>query len=82
MRGTDWHGRTDGHKMTVLTAHKILIGSAIALFAGYSFWEFRRYTGGDASAVWRAALAAVGAVALSFYLRWVWVNRPSDPAHE
>ncbi len=68
--------------MTLLTAHKILIGSAIALFAGYCLWEFRRYTGGDGSALLRSGLAAAGAVGLAWYLRWVWVHRPSDPAHE
>jgi hypothetical protein len=68
--------------MTLLTAHKILIGSAIALFAGYSSWEFQKYSGGDGSALLRSALAAVGAGGLAFYLRWVWVHRPSDPTND
>jgi len=66
--------------MTLLTAHKILISSAIALFAGYCFWELRNFSAGDSSALLRSGLAAAGTVGLAFYLRWVWLHRPSDPA--
>jgi hypothetical protein len=67
--------------MSVLTAHKILIGSAVAMFFGYSLWELRGYSAGDDSALLRGALAAAATVGLAFYLRWVWVHRPSDPTH-
>jgi hypothetical protein len=65
--------------VTVLTAHKILIASAVALFFGYAGWEWRHYTAGDASAWVRSLISAVAAVALAIYLRWVWVRRPSEP---
>jgi hypothetical protein len=64
--------------VTVLTAHKILIASAVALFFGYAGWEWRHYTAGDASALLRSIISGVGAVALAIYLRWVWVHRPSE----
>ena len=64
--------------MTVLTAHKILIASAVMLFVLYSAWELHNYTDGDASALLRTVLAAAAAVGLAVYLRWVWIHRPSD----
>ena len=57
--------------MTLLTAHKILIGSAIALFIGYALYELRRYLGGDALASLRALASAVGAAGFAIYLRSV-----------
>ena len=66
--------------MSLLTAHKILISSGVALFLGYSLWEFRNYSAGDESALLRSALAGAATVGLAFYLRWVWVHRPSDPS--
>ena len=64
--------------MSVLTAHKILISSALALFFGYTIWEFRNYTGGDGTALLRSVLAGVATAGLAVYLRWVWIHRPSD----
>ncbi len=64
--------------MTLLTAHKILIASAVTLFVLYSAWELHNYTGGDAAALLRSVLAGAGAVGLALYLRWVWIHRPSD----
>jgi hypothetical protein len=64
--------------MTVLTAHKILIASAVAMFVLYSAWELHNYTSGDASALVRSILAGAAAVGLALYLRWVWIHRPSD----
>lgn len=64
--------------MTVLTAHKILISSSVAMFVVYSAWELHNYTGGDASALLRSILAGAAAVGLAVYLRWVWINRPGD----
>ena len=65
--------------MTLLTAHKILISSAVALFLLYAAFELRNYATGDPSALWRAITSAAAAVALGIYLRWVWVHRPSAP---
>jgi uncharacterized membrane protein len=64
--------------VTLLTAHKILIASAVVLFMIYAGSEWRNYTGGDASAWLRSGMAAVAAVGLAMYLRWVWVHRPGD----
>jgi len=57
--------------MTLLTAHKILIGSAIALFVLYALFELRRYFTGDGSALWRAFASAGGAAGFAIYLRSV-----------
>ena len=57
--------------MTLLTAHKILIGSAIALFVLYAGFELRRYFGGDDAAAWRALVSAAGAAGFAVYLRSV-----------
>lgn len=64
--------------MTVLTAHKILIASAVALFLFYAAWELRSFMRGDVSALLRSGASAVVAVGLAIYLRWVWIHRPSD----
>ena len=64
--------------MTVLTAHKILITSAVLMFVLYSAWELHNYTSGDASALLRSVLAGAAAMGLALYLRWVWIHRPSD----
>lgn len=64
--------------MTLLTAHKILISSAVALFVMYTASELRNYSNGDASALLRGLLSAAGALAFAVYLRWVWIHRPSD----
>lgn len=58
--------------MTLLTAHKILISSAVALFVLYALWEIRHYLSGDGSALLRALLSSVAALGLALYLRWVW----------
>ena len=68
--------------MTLLTAHKILISSAVALFVIYAFWELRNFMGGDAGAALRSALSVVAAVGLAVYLCWVWVRRPSASRRE
>jgi len=64
--------------VTVLTAHKILITSAVVMFVVYSASELHNYSRGDASALLRSILAGVAAVGLAVYLRWVWIHRPSD----
>jgi NADH:ubiquinone oxidoreductase subunit K len=67
-----------GWGVTVLTAHKILITSAVAMFLVYSARELHNYTSGDASALLRSIAAGIAAVGLAVYLRWVWIRRPSD----
>ena len=57
--------------MTVPTAHKILIGTAIAFFAFFALWELRDYAAGSGdplALVWSVA-AVGGALAFSAYLR-------------
>jgi len=63
--------------VTLLTAHKILISSAVALFVLYALSEVRNYLHGDPGALPRSGLSAAAAVGLAVYLRWVWVHRPS-----
>jgi len=67
--------------VTVLTAHKILISSAVALFVLYSGWEFENYLHGDGSALLRSGASGVAAIGLAIYLRWVWIHRPGDGPH-
>jgi hypothetical protein len=62
--------------VTLLTAHKILISSAIIMFAVYSAREFQRYADGDVSRLIGGSLGAAVAIGLAFYLRWVWIHRP------
>ena len=57
--------------MTLYTAHKILISSAIALFAFYAAWEARNALAGDAEAWLRAGASAIGAGGFALYLRSV-----------
>ena len=65
--------------MSLLTAHKILISSAILMFALYSAAELRNYGNGDASALLRSLVAVAAAVGLGVYLRRVWQrNRRSS----
>lgn len=68
--------------MTLLTAHKILISAALALGAFYALWELSRHGTGDAGALLRAAASGATTVALGFYLRWVWMARPTQRAKE
>ena len=59
-----------GDGVSVLTAHKILIGSAVAMFLGYGIWEFLRYPDpGGIGALLRGSLSAAAAVGLGVYLR-------------
>ena len=64
--------------MTLLTAHKILITSAVLMFVLYGTSELRNYAAGDAAALLRGVVSLATAGALGLYLRWVWINRPSD----
>lgn len=78
-------GRVVGRSVTILTAHKILIASAVALFLGYAVWELLRYPdpGGPAALV-RSGLSAAAAIGLGIYLRAVfrrggWVSPGGKP---
>jgi hypothetical protein len=55
--------------MTLLTAHRILIGVAIAFFAFYAVWEFTgaRGTGGGPGGTARAAASLLAAAGLGIY---------------
>ncbi|MBI3782084.1 MAG: hypothetical protein HY270_01650 [Deltaproteobacteria bacterium] len=68
--------------MQLLTAHKILIGTAIVMFIVYGGVEIGHYLGGDTTALAHVAVAAVSSVALALYLRWVWIHRPGGGADD
>lgn len=56
--------------MSVTTAHKILILTAVLFFFGYALWELRQYARlGEVGALLRSAGALVGAVGFGVYLR-------------
>jgi len=56
--------------MKLLTAHKILITSAVLFFVFFAAWEWTNYSrGGDAWAVWRAALYILVAFGFGVYLK-------------
>lgn len=61
--------------MTLLVAHRILIGTAIAFFVLYGFWEFTAPTG----RVWRGALALAAALGLAIYFRTIGRDGPPAP---
>ena len=78
-------GRVVGRSVTILTAHKILIASAVALFLGYAVWELLRYPdpGGPAALV-RSGLSGGAAIGFGIYLRAVfrrggWVSQGGKP---
>jgi len=60
--------------MRIMTAHRILIGTAIAFFAFYAAWEAAGVSAGRGS-VLRAALSAAGASGLAFYF-WTLPRSP------
>ena len=62
--------------MSLLTAHRILIGAAIAFFLFYGAWEVAG-AGGGARGGWelRAGAALLGAVGLAFYFRTLFGRR-------
>lgn len=57
--------------MSVETAHKILISTAIVFFFGYALWELRGYSHlGEMGPLLRGVGSLLGAVGLGVYLRW------------
>lgn len=62
--------------MSLLTAHKILIATAVIFFLGFSAWELNRYwTSQDLWAALRSATYMLTAIGFSVYLgslrRWI-----------
>ena len=56
--------------MTLLTAHKILISTAVLFFFGFAFWELSNYFDtGNLWAIFRSFLYLLVAVGFGFYLR-------------
>ena len=57
--------------MTVRTAHKILITTAIVFFLFYAIWEIRHAPGpGGIWALLRGIISGVAALGLGLYLRY------------
>ncbi|HEX2928502.1 MAG TPA: hypothetical protein VHV54_02225 [Candidatus Binatia bacterium] len=55
--------------MKLLTAHKILISSAVVFFIFFAFWEYRNYASGDSWAAWRSGLYFIVALGFGVYLK-------------
>ena len=55
--------------MKLLTAHKILISSAVVFFIFFAFWEIRNYSNGDGWAAWRAILYFAVGLGFGIYLK-------------
>jgi hypothetical protein len=56
--------------MTLLTAHKILISTAVVFFFGFALWQWRNYL--DTENIWSAVqgvLYLVVALAFAIYLK-------------
>ena len=57
--------------MSIRTAHRILITTAIALFLFYAIWEIRDYPNpGGMGALIRGIISGVAAFGLGLYLRY------------
>ena len=58
--------------MSLITAHRILIGTAVIFFLVFAAWEVREYVRtGDGWALVRAAVSATVSVGWAIYLRTV-----------
>jgi hypothetical protein len=55
--------------MKLLTAHKILISSAVVFFVFFGFWEWGNYARGDWWAAWRGGLYVVVGLGFGVYLK-------------
>ena len=57
--------------MSIRTAHKVLIATAIAFFLFYAIWEIRGYPNpGGMWALLRGIISGIVAVGLALYLRY------------
>lgn len=67
--------------MSLITAHRILIGTAVIFFLVFAAWELREYVRtGDGWAVARAGLSAAASIGWAIYLRTVKPHQPHDDA--
>jgi len=58
--------------MSLITAHRILIGTAVIFFLVFAAWELREYVRtGDGWSVVRAAVSATASIGWALYLRTV-----------
>jgi len=57
-----------GEALRLMTAHRILIATAVVFFLGYALWEAQGIPSGRGAGS-RAALAGAGALILGTYLR-------------
>ena len=55
--------------MKLLTAHKILISSAVVFFIFFAIREYRNFGDGDGWAAWRAGLSLLVALGFGVYLK-------------
>jgi hypothetical protein len=55
--------------MKLLTAHKILISTAVVFFIFFAFWELQRFFGGDTWAGLRGVLYFAIAAGFGIYLK-------------
>lgn len=64
--------------MSLITAHRILIGTAVGLFLFYAAFELRAYLGGSGTGALLRSLASLAvAIGWALYLRTV-KARPSS----
>jgi hypothetical protein len=61
--------------VTLLVAHRILIGTAVAFFAFYGLREFTAATG----RAWHGVLALAAALGLAIYFRTIGREGPQAP---
>lgn len=69
--------------MTLLTAHKILILTAVLFFAFYGSWELSSFSAtGAPGAALRSLLAFLVTIGFALYLRAIWTKsgKPRPPA--
>ena len=65
--------------MRLLTAHRILIGSAVVLFVYYGLWELAGWREAGAGGGWiRGALSLALAGGLGLYFLTLWQKRGRD----
>jgi len=55
--------------MKLITAHKILISSAVVFFVFFAFWEWRNDGAGDGWALLRSGLYGAVAIGFAVYLK-------------